>query len=194
MDRILALCKSDPLSVDELIADCLDLAVSGSSNERELSFSVLIALLALDQQHACYLRKLGEHKSARVRSELAYHACRIVDTDLRTSLLNRLLQDRASTVRRRAARTVGLAGAQPCLATLRQSLTNETNAKTKEEMEYWVPLLEVGHRVDPSVHEGAYTATVKSDRGIVSTTVFTDSPDSDAIRHEVTKLKECEYG
>jgi len=57
-------------------------------------------------------------------------------------------------------------------------------------MQFWVPILEFGYRVDPSVHQGAYTVTVKSDRGVVSTTVFADSPSSEAIHHEVAKLKE----
>ena len=65
----------------------------------------------------------------------------------------------------------------------------ERNDKVIQELDYWIPLLEMGYRVKPSLTPGMLEVTALTGNGIASRNVNTTDPHEPQILRVVEELR-----
>ena len=171
----------------------LDLATElidgGNANEVELGFYVIFDLCLADAAMLSDLRDLGNHRSAKVRRALAFFLSRELPRDYCAELYGKLLRDKAASVRTRTIKSIGMHSFRELLPDLRALHKAEQNLKVLATLEYWIPLLDDGYRVEASSDPTRLTVTALTDRGIASRTVATSDPEDRRIRDAITELR-----
>jgi hypothetical protein len=167
----------------------LELAVDGNANEVELGFYVLMDLALNDASLHCRVSELVKHKSATVRRNLAFYLSRELHPDFSCSVFAELLLDKAASVRIKAIETIGMRDWKAMLPNLHTLRSHEKSDKVIQSMDYWIPLLEAGYRVEPSQDPGRFTVTALTGGGIASRTVEASGPNDPRIRAAVDGLR-----
>jgi hypothetical protein len=167
----------------------IQLVEDGTSKEAELGFYVLMDLGLCDGSLLSHLRGLAKHRSAEVRRGLAFHLSREFPTEFCAAVYRELLCDKAASVRARAIQSIGLRACKSVLADLRALRSTEQNRKVAESLDFWIPLLEAGYRVDMSPHPGRLQVTALTGRGIAATTLETNDPRDPRIPTVVAQLR-----
>jgi hypothetical protein len=171
----------------------LEVIEDGTVNEVELGFSMLMGLGLTDASLLSHLRALANHRSSKVRHRLAFHLSRALPEDFCAEVYRELLQDKAATVRARTIQSIGLRGFKPVLADLRALRSAEQNPKVIQALDFWIPLLETGYRVDPSPHPGKLNITALIRSGIASRLLETDDPSDARIPQLVAELRSLPF-
>jgi hypothetical protein len=170
----------------------LELAVQGNANEVELGFYVLMDLALNHASLYCYISKLTKHKSATVRRNLAFYLSRELPPEFSSSVFAELLRDEAASVRIRAIETIGMRDWKTMLPDLHTVRSREHCDKVIQSLDYWIPLLEAGYRVDQSQEPGRFEVTALTGRGTASRTVEASGPDDPRIRAAVEELRKSQ--
>lgn len=177
---------NSPHPATELALRCV---AGGNVNERELAFYVLMDVALVEPSLRYHISQLTAHRSASVRRELAFHLSRQFPAEFKSEIYGALLRDKATSVRVRTIRTIGMREFKAMLPELRTLRSSERNSKVIESLDYWIPLLEVGYRVDPSSTPGMLTVTALTGHGTASTNVKTTDPQDPLIRRVVAELR-----
>jgi hypothetical protein len=180
--------RNDGIS-EPSIEMALELAVDGNTNEVELGFHVLMDLALSDACLQRHVSELTKHKSATVRRNLAFFLSREFPPEFSSSVFTELLRDKAASVRIRAIETIGMRDWKTMLPYMHTLRSHEQSDKVIQTMDYWIPLLEAGYRVDRSDQPGRFDVTALIGRGIASRTVEASSPDDPRIRAAVEELR-----
>lgn len=167
----------------------LDLAEKGNASEVELGFYVLMDLALNDVPLRSHVSQLAKHKSATVRRKLAFYMSRELPPEFSRSVFAELLEDKAASVRIRAIETIGMRDWRAMLPELRTLRSREENDKVIRVLSYWIPMLEVGYRVERSQEPGRFIVTALTGRGTASRIVEASSPDDPRIRAAVEELR-----
>ena len=167
----------------------LELVGKGNANEVELGFSVLMDLVLSDTTLHCHLSQLAKHKSATVRRNLAFYLSRELPPEFSSSVLAELLRDKALSVRIRAIETIGMRDWKTMLEELYALRSREQGDKVIQSLDYWIPLLEAGFRVEPSQETGRFKVTALTGHGIASRIVEASGPGDPRIRAAVEELR-----
>jgi hypothetical protein len=171
------------------VAMALELAVQGNANEVELGFYVLMDLALNDASLHCHVSELVKHKSATVRRNLAFYLSRELPPEFSSSVFAELLRDKAASVRIRAIETIGMRDWKTMLPDLHRLRSGDQSDNVIQSLDYWIPLLEAGYRVDRSQELGRFEVTALTGRGIASRTVEASGPDDPRIRAAVEELR-----
>jgi hypothetical protein len=170
-------------SPERAVEVALELVANGNANERELGFYVLMDLALTDPAFQAYVSQLASHRSAKVRGELAFHLSGAFPPEFRSAVYGKLLRDKAASVRMQAINKIGMLYFKALLPELRALRAVEQNGRVSQELDYWIPLLEVGYRVQPSQTPGMLEVTALTGRGVASTNVkATDLHDPQILR------------
>ncbi len=175
------------------IALALQVVEDGTANEVALAFYILMDLGMADASLLSRLGALARHRSAKVRHRLAYYLSRELPRPFCAEVYRELLHDKAASVRTRTIQSIGLRGFQPVLPDLRALLSTEQNAKVLQALDFWIPLLETGYRVDPSPHPGMLEITTLTRSGIASRALETDDPSDPRIPRVVAELRSLPF-
>ncbi len=167
----------------------LELAVQGNKNEVELGFYVLMDLALNDASVHHRVSELAKHKSATVRRKLAFYLSKELPPEIISSVFAELLRDKAAAVRISAIETVGMRGLKTMLPDLHALRAREQTQKVIQSIDNWIPLLEVGYRVEQSSEPGRYDVTAHTGNGTASRTVEAFGPDDPRIRAAVEELR-----
>ncbi len=178
---------------EPVINMALQVVEDGRVNEVTLAFYVLMDLGIADASLLSHLRALARHRSSKVRHRLAYYLSRELPHQFRAEVYRQLLRDKAASVRARTIQSIGLRGFQPVLPDLRALRSTEGNAKVVQALDFWIPLLETGYRVDPSPHPGRLEITTLIRSGIASRTLETDDPSDPRIPQLVAELRSLPF-
>ncbi len=92
------------------------------------------------------------------------------------SVIEELLDDKAVSVRIKAIEVGGMRDWKCMLPILREMRSRERDDKVIRSLEYWMPMLDVGYRIDRSDGPGRFEVTVRAVNGIVSRTVEASTP------------------
>jgi hypothetical protein len=167
----------------------LELAEQGNANEVELGFYILMELALSDASLQCHVSELAQHKSATVRRKLAFYLSRELPPEFSSSVFAALLRDKAASVRIKAIETIGMRDWKTMLPDLQSLRSRERSDKVIQSLEYWIPLLEAGYRVERSQEPGCFEVTALTGRGIASRLVEASGPDDPRIRTAVEELR-----
>jgi hypothetical protein len=167
----------------------LELAGKGNANEVELGFYVLMDLALSDPNLHCHVSQLAKHKSATVRRNLAFYLSRQLPPEFSTSVFAELLRDKAASVRIKAIETIGMRDWKTMLPELHALRSREQGDKVLQSLDYWIPLLEAGFRVEPSQEPGRFEVTALTGHGIASRNVEASGPGDPRIRAAVDELR-----
>ena len=181
-------CRSNGVS-KPAVEMGLELAAKGNANEVELGFYVLMDLVLSDASLQCHVSQLAKHKSATVRRNLAFHLSRELPPEFSRSVFAELLRDKAPSVRIRAIETIGMRDCKTMLPELQSLRSDEQNEKVIQSLDYWIPLLENGYRVEPSHEPGRYEVTALTGRGTATRIVEASGPADPRIRAAVEELR-----
>lgn len=180
--------RTDGLS-KPVVEKSLELAAQGNANEVELGFHVLMDIALNDASLQCHLSDLATHKSATVRRNLAFYLSRDFPPEFNCSVFAELLRDKAASVRVRAIQTIGMRYWKTMLPDLHALRAHERSDKVIQSMEYWIPLLEAGYRVDRFEESDRFEVTALTGRGTASRIVEASSPDDPRIRAVIEELR-----
>jgi hypothetical protein len=193
-DRRALLLQSWKQFCEDRIPDAaVDLAcqlVSGNANEVELGFHVLNALCHADASLQCHLVALTTHGSAKVRSDLAFYLANEFSQELEGTIFRRLLHDKAASVRVQAIESIGGRAYEWMLSDLIALRSTETNHKVLRSLDFWIPLLRDGYRVEPSPDQTELTVTVLTSRGTSSKILDSTDLNDPRIQRLVEELRE----
>jgi hypothetical protein len=167
----------------------IQLAEQGNANEVELGFYVLMDLALTDASLCCHVSELAKHKSATVRRKLAFYLSRELPPEFSGSVFAELLRDKAASVRIRAIETIGMRDWKTMLPDLHTLRAREQSDKVVRSLDYWIPLLEAGYRVERSNEPGRFEVTALTGRGTASRTVEAFGLDDPRIRAAVEELR-----
>jgi hypothetical protein len=167
----------------------LQLVEDGNANEVELGFYVLMDLALTEPSLRCHVSHLANHRSAAVRRGLAFHLSRQFPPEFQRAVYGALLRDKAASVRVQTIRRIGMIYFKALLPELCALRAGERNGKVIQELDYWIPLLEVGYSVKPSRTPGMLEVTALTGNGIASTNVKTADPHDPRILRTVKELQ-----
>ena len=176
-------------SSEPAVETAFQLVANGNANERELAFYVLMDLALIEPSFRCHISQLAIHRSASVRRELAFHLSRQFPLDFKSEIYGALLRDKAASVRVKTIEAIGMREYKALLPELHSLRSSERNDKVIESLDYWIPLLEVGYRVDPSQTLGRLDVTALTGHGIASRSVETTDPNDPMILRVVAELR-----
>jgi hypothetical protein len=171
------------------VEKALELVAAGNANEVELGFYVLMDLALTDPSLRSHVSQLTSHRSATVRRSLAFYLSRALPPEFHSAVFRTLLQDKAASVRVRTITTIGMRYFKALLPELRALRSTERDGKVMEALDYWLPLLEVGYRVEPSLTPGMLDVTALTGRGTASKSVKTTDPKDPQILRAVEELR-----
>jgi hypothetical protein len=174
---------------EPVVEKALELVAVGNANEKELGFNVLMDLALTEPSLRTHVCQLTSHRSAAVRRGLAFYLSRELPAEFQTAVYGALLRDKAASVRVQAITRIGMIYFKDLLPELRGLRLSERNDKVIRELDYWIPLLEVGYRVKPARTPGMLEVTVLTGNGIASTLVKSTDPQDPRILHVVEKLR-----
>lgn len=177
---------NSPLPAIEM---ALQRVADGNVNERELAFYVLMDVALTEPSLRCHISQLTNHRSASVRRGLAFHLSRRFPVEFKCEIYGALLPDKAASVRVQTIHRIGMREFKAMLPELRTLRSSERNSKVIESLDYWIPLLEVGYRVEPSAIPGMLAVTALTGHGTASTNVKTTDPQDPLIRRVVAELR-----
>ena len=100
-----------------------------------------------------------------------------------------LVRDKAASVRVQTIKRIGMIYFKALLPELRALRATERDDTVIQALDYWIPLLEVGHRVEPSPTPGMLEVTALTGNGIASTCVKTTDPHDPQILRVVEELR-----
>jgi hypothetical protein len=175
--------------VSNVLGMALELAVQGNKNEIELGFYVLMDLALNDVLLQGHVSDLVNHKSATVRRNLAFYLSREFPPGFSHGVLAELLRDKATSVRIRAIETIGMRNSKTMMPELHTLRSREPSDKVIQSLDYWIPLLEAGYRVEPSRQPGRFDVTALTGRGTATRAVEASGPDDPRIRAAVEELR-----
>jgi hypothetical protein len=167
----------------------LELVADGNANEKELGFYVLMDLALTKRSLGAHVSQLANHRSAAVRRGLAFHLSRELPPEFQKGVYAALLRDKAASVRVQTITSIGMIYFKDLLPELRALRSCERNDKVIECLDYWIPLLEVGYRVEPSPTPGMLVVTALTGNGIASRFVETTDPHDPQILRAVAELR-----
>jgi hypothetical protein len=167
----------------------LELVTDGNANEVELGFYALMDLALTEPSLRAHVSQLAHHRSAAVRSRLAFHLSRSFPPEFQTAVYGTLLRDKAASVRVQTITRIGMTYFTALLPELHALRATERNAKVIEALDYWAPLLETGYRVEPSQTPGMLLVTALTGNGIASQNVQTMDPNNPLILRAVEELR-----
>lgn len=136
-----------------------------------------------------HVSQLAHHRSAAVRRGLAFYLSRSFPLEFQIAVYRTLLQDKAASVRISTITSIGMLYLKDLLPELRTLRSTERNIKVIESLDYWVPLLETGYRVELSQTPGTLLVTALTGNGIASKNVKTTDPNDPLILHAVEELR-----
>jgi hypothetical protein len=166
-----------------------ELLTDGNNNETELGFHVLMDLALTEPSLRTHVSQLASHRSAAVRRKLAFYLSRALPPEFHTAVYGTLLRDKAGSVRVQTITRIGMLNFKCLLPELRSLRAVERNGKVIQELDYWIPLLEAGYRVEPSPTPGMLEVTVLTGNGIASMEVKATGPHDPRIRRAVKELR-----
>ena len=140
-----------------------------------------------------HLSALANHRSSKVRHRLAFHLSRGLPPEFCADVYRKLLRDKNRlgpcahhSIPRPAGLPIGLGGfARPAFG--------RAHLKVIQALDFWIPLLETGYRVDPSPHPGRLLVTTLIGSGIASRTLETDDPCDPRIPDLVSELRSLPF-
>ncbi|MBD2073444.1 hypothetical protein H6F86_05995 [Phormidium sp. FACHB-592] len=176
-------------SPEPAIKKAFELVADGNANERELGFYVLMDLALNDPSLSTHISQLAHHRFAAVRRGLAFYLSRSFPLEFQVAVYRTLLQDKAASVRVSTITSIGMVYLKDLLPELRTLRATERNVKVIESLDYWVPLLETGYRVELSQTPGTLLVTALTGNGIASKNVKTTDPNDPLILHAVEELR-----
>jgi hypothetical protein len=171
------------------VEKALELVADGNANEVELGFYVLTDLAITEPSLGIHVSRLTCHRSASVRRSLAFYLSRAFPPAFQSAVYGTLLRDKAASVRAQTIEAIGMRYFKDLLPELRASRSGERNGKVIEALDYWIPLLEVGYRVEPSLTPGMLQVTALTGHGIASKNVKTADPNDPQILRAVEELR-----
>jgi hypothetical protein len=171
------------------VETALRLVADGNANEVELAFYVLMDLALTEPSLRCHVSQLAKHRLAAVRRGLAFHLSREFPPEFQNAVYGELLRDKAASVRMQTITAIGMRECKELLPELRALRSGEQNGKVIQSLDYWIPLLEVGYRVEPSEFPGMLEVTALTGHGIASTSVETTDPHDPEILRVVAELR-----
>jgi hypothetical protein len=171
------------------VEQALELAADGNANERELGFHVLMDLALTQPSLRTHLSQLTSHRSAAVRRGLAFYLSRKFPATFQRAVYGTLLRDKAASVRLQAITKIGMIYLKDLLPELSALRSSERNDKVIRCLDYWIPLLEVGYRVEPSLTPGMLEVTALTGNGIATTSVRATGPRDPRILRAVEELR-----
>jgi hypothetical protein len=180
-------------SAEPTINLALQLVADGTANEVELGFYVLMDLGLADASLLSHLGRLAKHRSAAVRRALAFHLSGELPPEFCAEVYRELLRDKAASVRARTIESVGMRAFQSVLADLRVLRSVEQNPKVIKALDFWIPLLSTGYRVDQSSHPGRLEVTALTGRGTATRTLETTDPCDPRIPKLVAELRSMPF-
>lgn len=166
----------------------LEFVEQGNSNEIELGFYVLVDLAVNDASLQRHVSQLAKHTSAKVRRNLTFYLSRELPSEFSRSVYTELLRDETDSVQIRAIETISLRGCKTMLSDLHELRSHEQSAKKIQSLDYWIPLLENGYRVDPCRELGCFVVTALTGRGTASRIVEASGPSDPRIRTVVEEI------
>jgi hypothetical protein len=178
-------------SLEPAVEAALELVSDGNANEVELGFYVLMDLALTDPSLRSYVSQLVSHRSAKVRSGLAFHLSRSFPPEFQSMVYGALLRDKAASVRTQTVRRIGMLYFKALLPELHALRATERNARVMEELDYWIPLLELGYCVKPALTAGMLEVTALTGRGVASRNVLATDPHDPQILRVVEELRNC---
>ena len=176
-------------SPEPAVEKALELVADGNANESELGFHVLMDLALSEPSLRVHLSQLTHHRSAIVRRDLAFHLSRSFPVEFQSEVYATLLRDKAASVRAKTIQQIGMVSFKTLLPELCALFAIERDKKVLHALNYWIPLLETGYRVDPLQTPGMLDVTALMDRGIASTCVKTTDPNDPQILRVVEELR-----
>ena len=171
------------------IEKALELVADGNANEKELGFYVMEDLALNEPALRAHISQLAHHRLADVRRSLAFYLSREFPPKFQGAVYGTLLRDKAASVRVQTITKIGMIYFKALLPELRALRTHELNGKVIDELDYWIPLLEVGYRVQPSRTPGMLDVTALTGDGIASRSVATTDPNDPEILRAVEELR-----
>lgn len=168
----------------------LEFVEKGNSNEIEFGFYVLMDLALNDASLQCHVSQLAKHESATVRRNLTFYLSRELPSGFTRSVYTELLRDKTASVRTRAIETISIRDYKTMLSDLQTLRSREKSDKVIQSLDYWIPLLESGYRVDPCREPGCFVVTALTGRGTASRIVEASGPADPRIRAAVDELTE----
>ncbi|MBW3597129.1 MAG: hypothetical protein KY475_07620 [Planctomycetes bacterium] len=176
-------------SPEPAVNTALELAADGNANESELGYYVLMDL-ALDMPSLrAHVSQLAHHRSASVRRGLAFHLSRSFPAEFQNEVYATLLRDKAASVRVQTITRIGMICFKALLPELRTLRATERNSKVIQQLDYWIPLLEIGYRIVSSPTPGMLEVTALTGNGIASRCVETTDPHDPQILAAIEELK-----
>ena len=163
--------------------------VDGNVNEVELAFYTLMDLALADHSLFCHVRQLAKHRSAVVRRSLAFYLSREFPSEACRSVYDDLLGDKAASVRVRTIESICMREYKWMLPALDALRSKDKNSKVVNSLDYWIPLLAVGYRVDPTEEPGRLRVTALTGNGVAATTVEARDADDPRITAMVSQLR-----
>jgi len=188
-DLIASWERSPAASPQPAVEKALELLADGNSNEKELGYYVLMDLALDEPPLRAHVSQLAHHRSAAVRRGLAFHLSRSFPAEFQSAVYLTLLRDKAASVRVQTITRIGMIYFKALLPELRALRATERDRKVTQELDYWIPLLEVGYRVEPSLTPGMLEVTALTGIGIASRSVNTTDPHDPQILGVVEELK-----
>jgi len=176
-------------SPEPAVEKALELVEDGNANERELGFYVLMDLALGEPSLCAHVSELARNRSARVRGGLAYHLSRSFPLEFQSTVYGTLLRDKAPSVRVQSITRIGMISFKALLPELHALRVTERNRKVIQALEYWIPLLEVGFRVDASPTPGMLEVTALTGNGIAFRSVEATDPRDPKILRAVQELR-----
>jgi hypothetical protein len=155
----------------------------------ELAFYVLMDLALSKPSLRTHVSQLANHRSAAVRRGLAFYLSRQLPQGFQSAVYRALLRDKAASVRLQAITAIGMREYKELLPDLRALRTSERNGKVIGSLDYWIPLLEVGYRVERSQTPGMLDVTALTGNGVASTSVKAKGPNDRQILRVVAELR-----
>jgi hypothetical protein len=180
-------------SSEAAVEQALELVADGKVNETELGFYVLMHLAITEPSLRTHVSRLTVHRSASVRSGLAFHLSRELPKEFQKEVYAALLRDKAASVRVRTIESIGLRDFKELLPELRALRLAEGNEKVIQRLDYWIPLLDMGYRVRPYSIPGMLDVTVLTGNGIVSTCVQGTDPNAPEVLRTIAELRSRPY-
>jgi hypothetical protein len=119
----------------------------------------------------------------------APHLSRELPPEFSSSVFAELLRDKAASVRIRAIETIGMRDAKTMLPDLQTLRSREQSDPVIQSLDYWIPLLEAGYRVDRSQEPSRFEVTALTGRGTASRIVEASSPNDPRVHAAVTELR-----
>jgi hypothetical protein len=178
---------------DGLAQPAIDLAIQlaedGTANESELGFYILMDLGLSDASLLYPLRQLTMHRSSKVRRGLAFYLTREFPTQFCAEIYRELLNDKAASVRARAIECIGIHELKSLLPELQAMRSTEQNQNVVKSLDYWIPLIEIGYRVEFLPIPGQLVITALINGSTPSTTLETNDPCDPRISNIVAELR-----